>query len=342
MDIYSAKTRLAEMERRFAKLHVDGSDGFRAATEQSLWSLRLEVAQNERADNDYLVSMLAKANYNGETLLLKAKSAPQVKRMLARGADPEYLFHWKTPLMIHVDCGSDVSIICALLEGGCNPHKRYEDGKTILHTLSPGHAELIPVLVGEPYNVDINAVDKNGQTAVDYYVRVWGSTSNLVQTIVACGATASRCDSESESKPVVHAPPVFHDHDLQEAYRAGNVAVLAKYDCHTEAKQLLKEGKADVHSVDGDGNTVLFFYSGRSGLKHWIDAGADVHALNKIGETPLDYWMKRGYDENVVALLRAGAVVRDKCKFVDYVMEGAEWDSAGEIFAVLDNRSAGP
>ena len=76
-------------------------------------------------------------------------------------------------------------------------------------------------------------------------------------------------------------------------------------------KALLEKG-ADVHANDNNGWTPLHSVCQNGGhaevVKALLEKGADVHAKNNVGKTPLHYACMNGHHD-IAAMLRAKGAV---------------------------------
>ncbi len=107
------------------------------------------------------------------------------------------------------------------------------------------------------------------------------------------------------------------EHGAFRNHVVGNWTLLhyASYDNNIDVMELLLEHGADVHCVDGLGQTPLHIasWNGRvQAMEKLLEYGADLNIHSKSGWTPLHQTSIQGSPEGVRLLLRHGANVNDK------------------------------
>lgn len=94
------------------------------------------------------------------------------------------------------------------------------------------------------------------------------------------------------------------------------VRAAARLESGAEMLKLLVKNGASIHSRGGsDGRTLLHHVMSEDSALYLIQGGADVHAVDHQGQTPLHRCAKRGYVRACRALLDAGADVRAKTRY---------------------------
>jgi ankyrin repeat protein len=149
----------------------------------------------------------------------------------------------------------------ALIEAGASPKSSALDGKTPLHRAANGHGDVVDLLLG--HAVDVNAVDKAGQTPI---FSAAGHES-IAKKLIEAGATVNVTDHEGKT-PIHYAA-------------SRNIGVV---------KLLLEKG-ARVDVKDKLGNTPLHEAARLHNdyfAKSLIELGADPQARNGAGKTPAD------------------------------------------------------
>ena len=99
------------------------------------------------------------------------------------------------------------------------------------------------------------------------------------------------------------------------------------------AKALIDAG-ADIHAKDGRGATPLHIAAsnGHADMaKALIDAGADIHAKDKVGATPLHHAALGDETETAKALINAGADVNAEDDFGQTPLDFASPEAARVI-----------
>lgn len=135
-------------------------------------------------------------------------------------------------------------------------------------------------------NMDVNAVDENGQTA--FAMAAHGGHMEIVKLLIKHGAEIDRPDA-------VGITPL----------------AMAAFNGHTEIVKLLIEKGADVNAADVQGNTPIVHASGGTvpeTVQVLIDAEADIDV--RFGDekwTPLMMAAAEGSLECAKVLLKAGA-----------------------------------
>ena len=191
-----------------------------------------------------------------------------------------------TPLMAACQSNSDPQAAKALIDGGADVHARDNNGKTpLLHYVSLGsvngsNENIMEMLINT--GSGINASYNGGSTVL---MKATGHTGNGEVVRILLKAGADFAARKEDGATALHLA----------AEKGARPAALAI---------LLKSGA--ITQKDSNGNALLKV-SGRSPLEAaelLIKAGADIHAPDNSGETPL----MAAADADVIAtLIKAGA-----------------------------------
>lgn len=83
-------------------------------------------------------------------------------------------------------------------------------------------------------------------------------------------------------------------------------------------------------------------HSQREALRHWVKQGADIHAVDALGTTPLMLAARRGELETVMFLVGRGALVNsmDKRGYTAFALAACR--GHGQVMSYLKSRGANP
>ena len=178
--------------------------------------------------------------------------------------------------LIHATYHGDIAEVKRLLDGGANPNVINKNNYTALMLLQAydDDEEIVKLLLSAGANP--NAVNNNGNTAL---ARTYNT--EIVKMLLAAGAN-----------PNLSRTPAL-------IYAMGNRDSLSE-----RVKMLLAAG-ADVHAVNGGGETALIRAARNGGaevVKILISAGANTNAADNNGKTALmeAKWYRRA--ETIAAL----------------------------------------
>lgn len=219
------------------------------------------------------------------TPLHRARSAGVVRALIEAEActedeDPE----GKTPL----EYTNDVEVARALLDGGADVNHWREDTWDTTHgspLINSTDNEDIALLLIER-GADVNASYKDSSTEVSAVWRhVRSNNFRVVREMLRKKAVV-------DSGDVVEAARDPSDEMLRILIGSVGVSVTNKHgetalhSARNHVKLLLDLG-ADVHARDNAGNTPLHTHPFGEAAVLFIERGADIEAVNKKGETPL-------------------------------------------------------
>ena len=152
-----------------------------------------------------------------------------------------------TPLM-HAAEEFNYEAIKTLLEHGADPHKCDNEGKTPLMFISHAHDDFYMSPFYDNYRdmfellfsqgVDVNAKDKNGDTALHYACRYLGRKPEIIEILIKNGADVNTVNNGGASALMYVCCGLFC------SKRKGIV-------------QLLLDNGADASIIDNDGDTAL-------------------------------------------------------------------------------------
>lgn len=187
------------------------------------------------------------------------------------------------PPIFHAIDSNDEQMMNHLLYLGANLQACNNQGEDALAIATYNkHFNLIATLK-QKHNVDINARDKKGQTAL--MRSSIEQNHDVMETLIGLGANIRITDNLREN--ILHKIARAGDH------KGANLAL-------TYSKQLLSD-------INIEGNTPLFvaMYNGQFNLaKLLIEAGSPLDTINKTGETILHVITKKGNHPLLVELLK--------------------------------------
>ena len=176
-----------------------------------------------------------------------------------------------------------------------------EYGKTpLIEAAERGHNQVVEELIRK--GARVNVKDNDQLTAL--YCASWWSHCSVVKTLCAAGADTNVQGHWGET-PLMGAAVRGSDEVVCELIRAGaSVNVVTSSECLSGVAA---------------GSTALHFAADKncSAVKRLCAAGADTNVQDHCGVTPLMRAAKRGSDEIVCELIRAGASVN--------VVTSSEW-----------------
>lgn len=202
--------------------------------------------------------LLPGANVDAMAMTLAARDADRVRRLLARGADPEmHAENGVTPLMIAAFYDGALPAVEALLAAGARPATADKYGLTPLMRVARSGGDLAKARRLLDAGAPVDAVEEDGRTAF----RIAASSEDLemMTLLLERGAKVDPVD------------PKWKDTPLIEGAVKGRLEVL----------KLLLDHQARVDFVDKDGRSALWWAS-------TVDFGspADVEALLAHGARP--------------------------------------------------------
>lgn len=211
----------------------------------------------------------------------------------------------------------DASKVLDLIAGGASVNARTNKGRTPLHYASRnGHVAVVWALLDSGANV----YAKTDQGVTPLHLASDSGHPAVVEKLIANGANIDATDNDGRTPrdfaaSQEHAEVVsILDHaESKKENKKKNRKLLraAKVGDASEALKLIADG-ANVHAKDNEGETPLHYATGNGHaavVKALLASGANVHATNNYGGTPLHYASGSGHATAVKALLADGANV---------------------------------
>ena len=207
-----------------------------------------------------------------------------------------------------------------LLEVGSNPNITDKNKNTSLHAAVHGHCRKKDIQAIIDNFADINAINKNKQTAL--MIACENGNANVIKVLLKNRADLDIANADGDtcihvvarrdySKDIIHTmvnhganvntKNMFNETPLMKANKNGNIDAT---------KELLNAG-ADHTILDGFGDT--WIHQSIDGgyrqelIQTMIDHGADVNAINKRNETAFMKACKTGNVDAIKLLLSVGA-----------------------------------
>ena len=298
-----------------------------------------ELFQAIRNDNIELIrNNLTKENLDardtrGATLLMQAAaygSLDMMKMLVDAGVDINAKNHFDATALLW--CARNAGKARFLIEHGADVNARSKQGRTplMLASMVDGGPDIVALMLAK--GAGVNVTDTRGETALGL-----ASETGDVRTmrlLISKGANVNAPDIKGIT-PIIHAAVsaspdavrllIEKGADVNAAttwypkVRNGQIALLELTALHHAAgsgdlelvRCLLKAG-AKVNFKDSRGFGALAFAVAADRqnpaiVRALIDAGADVNAATKIGETPLDWAEKFNFPEVIAVLKKSGA-----------------------------------
>ncbi len=269
----------------------------------------------------------------------------EIARMLLdNGANVRTKSHFGETVLVSRDVElikEDTRILLTrmLLEYGADPYAIDDSGETVFMTVvADGHMETARMLIVE-YEVDVNAQDKNGLTALHHLSSCgYENIANIVKMLIENGAKvnmptlkgrtalieASMYGRLGALKALIEngAHANIRDNDGRNALMG---VCLSDWDSEDdkirEIIEILLKNGVSIDGKDYAGETALMIFSEAGeieAVKTLLEFGANVHIKNKEGKTALDL----ATDEQVKSLLVAAE--RSSTKRDGSVMDARE------------------
>lgn len=279
---YAAFTAISAKSEMILRLILDYGDGIVAADQTRSNNAPATV-------NCPGSQFIVRYPFSGLTLLDHAArrgSPPQIVRLLLdRGACIEASCDSGCTVLHYVAEGGDRNIKIArlLLDSGANPKVIDKYGRTALHEAaeSPNGLKMMQLFINRGAN--INAVDADGITALHRAILTYGEAST-VQLLIENGAQVEATDKYGNNS--LHMAARHRRYDLM---------------------QLLIDGGANIDAVsDRNYGTPLHYVSAAGdveGVRLLVSYGANIHARNIQGKTPLHLAISLGLSEEAAFLL---------------------------------------
>ena len=265
-----------------------------------------------------LLSGIVDVNYMhaffGSTPLIVAEDKYVVQLLLNGGADPNKtdesgrtLLYWAARHSFY-----DVVLVQLLLDRGADPNKGGSNAQTPLYWAARGRngfKKVAQLLLDR--GADPNKEDTDGQTPLHWAARY--HYKDVVQLLLDRGADPNKEDKDGQI-PLHWAARYpaqcssMHFQDVVQLLLAP-LYWAARYP-YKDVVQLLLDKGAEPNKADGDGETPLH-YSARNGYKYVVqfllDRGAEPNKADGDGQTPLYRAVRNGCKEMVQLLLERGA-----------------------------------
>ncbi|HEY4341359.1 MAG TPA: ankyrin repeat domain-containing protein [Steroidobacteraceae bacterium] len=210
---------------------------------------------------------------------------PEVKRLLAAGADPSVANAYGVDAIQLAADASNTELIRVLLKGGANPNSVNPDGETVLHLVArSGNLDAAKLLVSA--GAQVNARERfGGQTPL-----MWATARrhpDLVQFLASKGADVNAHSAARDYRRVATAESRAKHLDW-----GGFTPLMyaARENCR-ECVPILLKYHADMSEADPGGMPALSIalLNGTWDIaKDLIEAGADVNEWDIYGQGPLN------------------------------------------------------
>lgn len=262
------------------------------------------------------------------TPLHRARNAGVVDALIDAEADTEAEdFDGKTPL----ECANNVEVARALLDGEADiDHRRverdfffgtpFEHGTPLVN--STDNEDISLLLIERGANVNASYVHERGGEVSAVFRHVKANNFRVVREML-------RKEAVVDSGDLVTATEKSSDEMLRLLIGSVGVSVTNKsgatvlHNAENHVKLLLDLG-ADVHARDNDGDTPLHSTISDKATVLLIEKGADIEAVNHKGETPLHVlcesvshpqpYRRCDKKDKLKVLVRAGASTQAKRK----------------------------
>ena len=268
-----------------------------------------------------------------------------VQAMLDSGADVNAKDKdgW-TPLLWAAYNGN-AEVISVLLQAGADVNAKKNNGDTpLLSAVLRENIELISVLLKR--GADVNAKDDDGRTPL--LSAVLRENIELISILIQAGADLNAKDNDgftpldlAEGGKHWAAAKALEDAIINTG-KPNSHALLElgkKWKTITAAEVLaMINAGADVHAKNNDGNTPLHAAAWKGNaevIPVLIKAGADVHAKNNDGNTPLHSAAFWGKAEVIPVLIKAGADVNAKNNHGDTPLHAMARTGRAEVISIL-------
>ncbi len=239
-------------------------------------------------------------------VVVKANDALSLRQWLAQDGDPNLRGKGTTTLLHIAVLSRSSDCVRVLLEHGAVVDATSDFYGAPLRWVQDVTSASYLIAAG----ADVNAIDREGDSLLDLWVKLGKPQSELVRLLIESGANIEHRNARGETP--IHAAASFGS---------------------WEAFSLLLDKGADAHSVDCNGRTSL--HSAAEGgnikiAKKLINSGLDVNATDEGGYTPLHIAAHEGLWEMVDLLIAHGAEIAQKDKSgrnaLHLAVIGEHWD----------------
>lgn len=240
------------------------------------------------------------ANSFGATALVWAASEePKVRMLVEHGAKVNVRTRLgRTPLMVAAACDGCSGIVRYLLAKGADVKVRDESGAGALQLAAlAGDEESVNLLLNA--GADAKAADRDGNTPL--FTALEKCSAGAARALIARGADVN---AKLTSAGAVKFGPI-------QLIGISPLHIASPY-CDSSITRIMIAAHASPNVADIRGMTPLMLsVSTESGnpakVKALLEAGADVGAKDRNGETALDWALKYGETDAAAALRAAGA-----------------------------------
>jgi len=175
----------------------------------------------------------------------------KVKKIIAAGADVNAMGKYKQTPLCMVSWKANTELVKILLAHGADPNIKCANGDTALFGVQTPEIARLLIKAG----ADVNVKTIHGETPI-----AWASTKEIADILLQAGA---------ETTPEIR------------------LLLSCRFGRTEEVKALIAQGVNVNTPVGPFGSTPLAWAANAQIARLLIDAGADVNAKNKFGETPL-------------------------------------------------------
>ncbi len=292
---------------------------------------------------------------------------PEVARLLIQAGADVRTADWEGNTLLHYACGYPNyrdsvpglpeprrQLVEMLLQVGCSPHARNKYGQTPLHTVcstdgNPGCVEALLLagaevsatgcyLRNEGGSCESTAkIVTEGEGATPLHLAVWNQTPACIPALLAAGAEVQAKDGKGRSvtdlyKEISSADVKVYYELLKNSSEQHLIRYALERDDAVLLRLLHKRGVKLSQKLDEKQNTALHLALSAETAGVLLELGADVHAENKVGQTPLICTM----DEGIARLLLShGAVVNKSDMFHRTALNNAVRFRMEELVDVL-------
>lgn len=277
--------------------------------------------QNDNIE-DFKLLYTSQGHSQRDSFLLEACRLGAIRiatHLLDQGASPGYFSQEGYSAIHYAIFEQHPKVIDLLLKAGVDPGIKSRDrlnGTPLMYAVSLPDVFISQLLID--HGADVNAVDANGDHALN-----WATYSGNVaqmKLLIRSGADLNLRSKHGDVVDVAlrlwHADSVvnvFRDTGIYEKQKSkadALVRAVVSNDKGTVAETLKKP--VNVNSKDGLGNPLLqiAIQNGNEEITRLlIEAGANPDIQNRVGQTPLAFAARFGYDSLVNLFLERGADV---------------------------------
>lgn len=155
--------------------------------------------------------------------------------------------------------------------------------------------------------IDINTLDEYGKNALFFCNHV-----DAVKAMIESGIELNHIDNHGNNALFCNTNPnilellIHSGINIQHKNDKGQSCLhMQRY--NIKCAEILINAGADIHSIDNEGQTVLFNHCSKKNFDYWIDKGCDINHINYNGKSVLDLSATNGvwlYDVIANALMR--------------------------------------